>query len=192
MLRGAPQCDFPQSITGLSLNTSATELSRTVTFIGTVDPSISVNIRHIDVPLFAGAQLGKYLTPQTDGTILCERDIKYLEISAVAICRFTSAVIAAFGVGIGQPSDLPSMPGVTNIDTYVSRFRVEVRGENTTRQVTMENTAFPVGKNIIPDGETTLYGARKGDLIFPVGWIFDSTDTGVIFDDLLFAVKAVI
>lgn len=177
-----------QSIVGLSLDPSSLEANRTVVLTGTADPQVSVNPVHIEFLDIADQFSGSILTANNDGTITVNQDVLAFKITCMGICRFASNANITLGIGIGDPSTLPSVPGGSTgtlpLGTYISRFRDNARGEGTARRVTLQTPYFPAGK-------TRTLGAKAGDRIFVVAWTQESTDTTVIFDDCIFAVQAI-
>ena len=180
--------EIEHSIVGLSLDPSSPELGRTVTLIGTADPQVSINATHIEFVDIPDQFSGDLLTANNDGTITVNQDVLAFKVTCMGIARFASNSNIAFGIGIGDPSTLPSLPGgstgVPPLGTYISRFRDNGRGEGNTRRVTLQTPYFPVGK-------TRSLGAKAGDRIFVVAWTQESSNTSVVFDDIIFAVQAI-
>lgn len=179
---------LPQSIAGLSLDPSSPEAGRTIVLPGTPDPQVSINPVHVGFISVADQFSGGLLTANNDGTITVNSDLLAFKITCMGIERFASNANVALGIGIGDPANLPTLPGgstgVLPLGTYISRFRDNARGEGTSRQVTLQTPYFPVGK-------TRTLGAKAGDKIFVVAWTQESADTTVIFDDCIFAVQAI-
>lgn len=177
-----------QSIVGLSLDPSSLEASRTLVLTGTADPQVSIVPAHVAFLDVADQFSGTLLTANTDGTITVNADVLAFKITCMGIERFASNANVALGIGIGDPSVLPTLPGTSTdvlpLGTYISRFRDNARGEGTARRVTLQTPYFPVGK-------TRTLGAKAGDKIFVVAWTQESTNTTVIFDDCIFAVQAI-
>lgn len=177
-----------QSIAGLSLDPSSLEASRTIVLTGTPDPQVSIVPAHVAFLNIADQFSGSLLTANTDGTITVNADVLAFKITCMGIERFASNANVALGIGIGDPSALPTLPGestdVAPLGTYISRFRDNARGEGNTRRVTLQTPYFPVGK-------TRTLGAKAGDKIFVVAWTQESANTTVIFDDCIFAVQAI-
>jgi hypothetical protein len=163
------------------------EASRTLVLPGTADPSVSIT--PVVMPFVRTTDLfrGSLLTPNTDGTITVNADVGPFVVTCMAITRYPSNVVVVLGVGVGDPSVLPSLPGTSTAalpaGTFLSRFRDIQRGEGITRQNTLQAPYFLVGK-------TTLIGAKAGDKIFPVMWNLEITSSTVILDDVIFAIEA--
>lgn len=178
-----------RAISSISLDTSLPEPSRTISLAGTVDPTISVNPSHISFVNTPIDFSGSLATANPDGTITINQDISYLSLSCMAITRFASKANIELGVGIGDPSVLPTKPGTSTdvlpLGTYISRFRDSSRGEGANREVSLNMPYFPVSKTI-------TIGAKSGDKIFIVAWTQESTATSVVFDDCIFVIEAFI
>lgn len=176
-----------ESIAGISLDTSLPELSRTVNLTGTPDPA-SINAVHVNINQVADNFMESALTANTDGTITVNRDVLGFKITCMGVCRYASTDNVVLGIGIGDPSILPTAPGTSTgtlpDGTYISRFRDASRGEGTTRSVTLKTPYFPVGK-------TRTLGAKAGDKLFVVMWTEETDNASVIFDDLIMAVEAI-
>lgn len=185
MLRKGGLFPYPEELAGQSLDMSLSEAARTVTLTGTSDPLVSVNMHQIQIANQGVVFSGRALTPQSDGSFLVNRNVRWFDVSVIAVSRYASNAIITLGVGIGDPSDLPALPGTNLNDAYVSRFRNVKRGEGVTRRATLITSASPVGK-------TRELGAAIGDYIFPVMWTEESSDTDVIFDDFIFSVTAIL
>lgn len=183
---GAPAA--VQSIVGLSLDPSSLEASRTITLTGTPDPQVSIAPSHVDFLNIPDQFSGDLLTANNDGTITVNADVLAFKITCMGIERFASNANVALGIGIGDPTVLPTLPGTSTdvlpLGTYISRFRDNARGEGTARRVTLQTPYFPVGK-------TRTLGAKAGDKIFVVAWTQESSNTTVVFDDCIFAVQAI-
>ena len=183
----SPAIALPKTVTSLSLDTTLPEISRTISLVGTPDPVVSVNPSHINfvnTPIdFSGA----LATANLDGTITINQDIVYMNITCMAVTRFASNSNIELGIGIGDPTILPTKAGTSTdvlpLGTYISRFRDSTRGEGLNRETTLQTPYFPVSK-------TTTIGAKAGDKIFIVAWTQESSNTSVVFDDCVFVVEA--
>lgn len=179
--------DTIESIAGISLDTSLSEAARTVVLTGTPDPA-NVNIAHVNMNQVADTFRGSILTANTDGTITVNVDVLALKVTCMAVCRYATNDNVVMGIGIGDPSVLPTAPGTSTgtlpEGTYVSRFRDASKGEGTTRSVTLQTPYFPVGK-------TRTLGAKAGDKLFVTMWTEEVDDASVIIDDLIMAVEVI-
>jgi len=174
------------SVNLLVLDTSLTELQRQVTVIGTADPTVSVNMVHVDVAKLAGSvSLGSLMSVNTvNGTFNILENISFIETYGFAKCRFAASDNIVIGIGIGDPTDLPSMAGSTTAGgTYVSRFVDDNRGEGASRDVTFQLPYFPVGK-------TSTNAAAQGDELFIVAWTEETDNSVVTFEDMIITIKA--
>jgi hypothetical protein len=186
--RGRSDAGVPTSIAGVSIDPDSPEVSRTVVLPSTVDPSVSIVATHLTIANIADQFGGSILTANTDGTITVNFDVLAFRVTCMAVCRYVSNANIELGIGIGDPSTMPNLPGESTdtppAGTYISRFRDARRGEGSAREVTLQTPYFPVGK-------TRILGAKGGDKIFPLAWNLESTNTSVVFDDLIFVVEAI-
>ena len=177
----------PRNISALSIDTSLSEASRTISLTGTPDPSVSVNPAHIAFVDIPNQFSGTLTTPNNDGTITSNAQSAFLSVTCMAVTRFASNANIDLGIGIGDPTVLPTKAGTSTdvlpLGTYISRFRDSARGEGTSRNVTLQTPYFPVSK-------TLSIGAQSGDKIFIVAWTQESSNTSVIFDDCILVVES--
>lgn len=172
------------SIVGQSADPSASDESKTLTITGSALPDTLVNMVLAPFVNIGVTIAGDAFTPNVDGTITCNYDVGLIEVSVMAKTRFSSSDTATLGIGIGDPLDLPAVPGVlTAGGTYVSRFIDSRRGEGASRNQTFALNYFAVGK-------TQAIAANAGDKIFPVFWTEGSGAVSVICKDFIFAIKA--
>lgn len=176
-----------ESAAGISLDRSLSEAARTVVLPAATAVD-NVSMVHVDIAQIPAAYGTKYITPNSDGTLTITADVTALRVTSMAVCRYPTNTNIVLGVGIGDPSVLPTEAGTSTdvlpAGTYVSRFRDAGNGRGTNRTTTLKTPYFPVGKQL------TL-AAQAGDKIFPVMWTEEATDASVIIDDLIYVIEVV-
>lgn len=175
------------SVAAISLDPSIPEINRTVTLVGTPDPA-SVNMLHLSLANLPANFSGTFLTANNDGTITVNNNVLAFKITCMAVCRYPTSDNIVLGIGIGDPTTLPTAAGTSTgtlpAGTYASRFRDASKGEGTARTVTLQTPYFPVGK-------TRELGAQAGDKVFAIMWTEETDNASVVFDDLIFAVEVI-
>lgn len=173
-----------QSSAGQSVDTSTSDLSRTITATGTATPDTVVNM--VLAPFVnVGAVIdGVDFTPNLDGSITCNSDMGLIEVACMVNCHYSASDTVVLGIGVGDPLDLPVLPGLTSVGgTYVSRFVDAKRGGGNSRNQTLALNYFAVGR-------TQTIAANAGDKIFPLLWTEDTGPVSVVCNDFIFAIRA--
>lgn len=171
-----------ESITGFVLDTTLPTGQREILLPGTSDPEISVNIVHIDIAkLPLSINVGTALSLNaTNGSLNVLEDVDAIQSAAFCRASYSSLDNVVVGIGVGDPNNLPSLPGQQTGSTFVSNFVEARRGEGTIprRQVTFQLPYFPVGK-------TGSNPALAGDQIFLCAWTEENDDANVRFDHII-------
>lgn len=148
----------------------------------------STNIMHFNLADSGGEVRGKSFKANTDGTITVNKSMFAAVVNICAIAKFASNDNVVIGIGIGDPLQIPSSPGVQIGENYVSRFRCARVGDGSGDEVTWDLHATPVGKSTT---EIEIFGLKSGDKIFPVIWTQELDDALIEVTELIFTVEEI-
>ncbi len=146
------------------------------------------HIVHLNKAIAGGEIRGDGFTANADGTITANRDMFAMSVTCMMIGTWDVNDNVVLGIGIGDPLQIPSQPGVQVGDNYVSRFRFDAVGQGGSRQVTLATPYEPVGKSTT---ELSQFGVKTGDRIFPVLWTQETDSATVNVHDVIFTVQEI-
>lgn len=141
------------------------------------------DVVHLDVATESGVITGSSFTVGSDGYITANRDMFGVAVSAILIGSYGNNDSLSFGVAIGDPSAIPTVPGTSNGECYLSRLRDQLPGKGSERDVTLNPPYEIYGSNT-----TEGIGVKSGDKIFPVMWTDEGTPVSVTVSDLIFII----
>lgn len=146
------------------------------------------SIQHVSLATGGGEVRGSAFTAGTDGTITVNRDLFAVSVTCMMVGSWDNTDNIVLGIGIGDPAQIPTQPGVQIGENYVSRFRDGSVGQGGAREVVLSTPYEPVGKSTT---EVNIYGVKSGDRLFPVMWTQESDSAQVSIRDLIFTVQSI-
>lgn len=173
-----------RSFAGIAMPTS-TQTQFTVVSNGSGAP---YNIMHLDFATDGGEVRGNSFTANSDSTITVNKDMFAAVVSLNMIARFSSNDNVVVGIGIGNPAQIPQLPGQQAGENYVSRFRCARVGDGSGDEVTWDLHVTPVGKSTT---DIDVYGLKAGDKIFPVVWTQEGDNAQLDVEELIFTVEEI-
>lgn len=174
-----------KSFSGIALpaGTSPTFL---VVSQGSVGPPY--NIMHFNEATEGGEIRGTSFTANTDGTISVNKDMFAASVCLNSVGTFAGSDNVVVGIGIGDPTAIPTTPGAQVGENYVSRFRCAREGSGSGDETTWDLSATPVGKSTTG---VEIFGLKQGDKIFPVIWTQEADNASVDVGELIFTVEEI-
>lgn len=153
-------------------------------------PAVGGNysIQHVALATSGGEIRGDAFTVNNDGTITANRSMFAVSVSCMMVGTWANTDNIVLGVGIGNPAQIPTLPGVQVGENYVSRFRDGAVGQGAARECVLSTPYEPVGKSTT---EINIYGVKSGDGLFPVMWTQEPDSAGVSVIDLIFTVQEI-
>ncbi|QAY01968.1 hypothetical protein VpaJT1_39 [Vibrio phage VpaJT_1] len=146
------------------------------------------NIMHLNIATEGGEIRGNAFVANTDGTLTANRDMFGISVCLNAVATFPGTDNVVVGIGIGDPTAIPTTPGTQVGENYVSRFRCAREGSGSGDEVTWDLNVQPVGKSTTM---VEIYGVKLGDKIFPVIWTQEADDSSVTFNELIFTIEEI-
>ncbi|EKZ9178126.1 hypothetical protein RFA54_001581 [Vibrio vulnificus] len=173
-----------RSFAGIAMTTQVQPVQFTVVSGG----AGATNIMHLNIADSGGEVRGNAFTGNSDGTITVNKSMFAAVVNICAIARFASNDNVVVGIGIGDPLQIPSSPGVQVGENYVSRFRCARVGDGSGDEVTWDLHATPVGKSTTA---IEVFGLKQGDKVFPVIWTQEADDALIEISELIFTVEEI-
>lgn len=146
------------------------------------------SIQHLALATEGGVIRGGAFTVNTDGTITSNKDMFAVAVTCMMVGTWDGTDNIVLGIGIGNPAQIPTQPGVQVGENYVSRFRDGSVGQGSSRECVLATPYEPVGKSTT---ELNVYGVKAGDKLFPVMWTQESDSATVSVRDLIFTVQEI-
>lgn len=146
------------------------------------------SIQHVALATSGGTIRGNAFTVNTDGTITANRNMFAVSVACMMVATWGNADNIVLGIGIGNPDQIPSRPGVQVGENYVSRFRDGSVGQGGARECVLATPYEPVGKSTT---KLDVYGVKAGDKLFPVAWTQESDSASVSVIDLIFTAQEI-
>lgn len=145
-------------------------------------------IQHLNLATGGGEVRGTAFTSNTDGTITVNKDMFAASVNINMIARFATSDNVVVGIGIGDPTQIPNLPGSQVGENYVSRFRCARVGNGSGDEVTWDLYVAPVGKSTT---DVEVNGLKVGDRIFPVIWTQEADSASLKVEELIFTVEEI-
>lgn len=158
------------------------------TVVSNGSPGAPYNIMHLDVADVGGEVRGTAFTANTDGTITVNKNMFACSICLNVVAASPVNDNVVMGIGIGDPLNIPTEPGVQVGENYVSRFRCARKGDGVTDEVTWDLYAAPIGKSTTA---IEVSGLKVGDKIFPVVWTQEVDSADISIKELIFTVEEI-
>lgn len=146
------------------------------------------SIQHVALATAGGEIRGDAFTVNNDGTITANRSMFAVAVTCMMVGTWGNNDNIVLGIGIGNPAQIPTQPGVQVGENYVSRFRDGSVGRGGTRECVLATPYEPVGKSTT---SVNVYGVKAGDKLFPVMWTQETDAAAVSVIDLIFTVQEI-
>lgn len=129
---------------------------------------------------------GKFIWDETTKLFTALDDMFAITVEMTIRATWGQNITIGAGIAVGNPLTLPNDQGVTQNDTYVSRFADVQTGRGTGRPNTFKLNYSLVGKAAEDPDEI---GVFAGDNIFPVFWNYESTQQTINVIDMIVSIK---
>lgn len=192
---------YPSSSNGLTETEVIALYSKLRSFAGISKPNLTpqnitlapasgsnYSIQHVALATTGGAIRGEAFTVNTDGTITANRSMFAVAVTCMMVGSWANTDNIVLGIGVGNPAQIPTQPGVQVGENYVSRFRDGSVGQGGSRECVLATPYEPVGKSTT---EIEVYGIKAGDKLFPVMWTQEGDSASVSVIDLIFTVQEI-
>lgn len=146
------------------------------------------SIQHVALATSGGEIRGDAFTVNNDGTITANRSMFAVAVTCMMVGTWSNNDNIVLGIGIGNPAQIPTQPGVQVGENYVSRFRDGSVGQGGARECVLATPYEPVGKSTT---SVNVYGVKAGDKLFPVMWTQETDSAAVSVIDLIFTVQEI-
>lgn len=146
------------------------------------------SIQHVALATAGGVVRGGSFTVNNDGTITANKNMFAVAVTCMMVGTWDNTDNIVLGIGIGDPAQIPSQPGIQVGENYVSRFRDGSVGQGNARECVLATPYEPVGKSTT---ELDVYGVNAGDKLFPVMWTQETDAAAVSVRDLIFTVQEI-
>lgn len=123
--------------------------------------------------------------------IECRKDMYAVAVELIMVGSWPANRNIVICVGVGEPQYLAGnavTPGEDGLPVYISRFVSAGAGRGNNRDVTLSVSAQPVGRGTT---ELNVFGVRAGDILFPVIYAEEDTNTLIQIKDLIFVVREI-
>lgn len=114
------------------------------------------------------------------------KDMFALTIEMTIRAEWGQNITIGAGISVGNPLTLPDDQGVTQNNTYVSRFADVQTGRGSGRPNTFKLNYSLVGKAA---ADPNVVGVFTGDKVFPVFWNYEGTQQTVNIIDMIVSVR---
>lgn len=146
----------------------------------------------LDAAVMVGGEVrGNAFRVRERSFIECRKDMYAVAVELIMVGNWPANRNIVIGVGVGEPTYLTDnimMPGEDGLPAYISRFVSSGAGRGDNRDVTLSISAQPVGRGTT---ELDVFGVRAGDILFPVIYAEEDTNTLITIKDLIFVVREI-
>lgn len=150
------------------------------------------NMLPISISSMVGGEVrGEAFRVRESGFIECRKDMYAVAVELILVGNWPANKNIVVGIGVGDPYYLTGnimMPGEDNLPAYISRFVAAGAGRGDNRDVTLSVSAQPVGRGTT---ELNVFGVRDGDMLFPVIYAEEDTNTLIQIKDVIFVVREI-